>query len=93
MKRYRLPAGTEPGAVPTSLVMEHRDPMLTHTYMALHTRASLAGEWGPFTPEQLRNSLPDPPAEAGRFGYSVETIARDLQRLADLGYVEVEYLA
>jgi hypothetical protein len=89
MKRYRLPEGTTPGDIPTS-ILEHQDPPLTNTYMALHALASLMDDWGPFTPAQLLERVPPPPNGAPA---SLADLERDLRLLAELGYIQVEYLA
>lgn len=87
MKRYRLPPGTEPGAIPTSLILEVRDFRLTHMYGMLHAALALHGQAGPFAPPQLLALFPP------QGGVTQNTAAEDLQRLAELGYIEVEYLA
>jgi hypothetical protein len=89
MKRYRLPAGTTPGNIPTNIVA-HRDPSMTNTYMALHALASLQGDSGPFTSSQLLERMPPRKGEPPR---SVAALDEELLRLAEFGYIDVEYLA
>ncbi len=86
MKRYSLPPGIKPGDIPVPLIRDG-DVNLVHAYTVLHGAAVLHGLVGPLTAAEWLAPFPR------RGDLDPAAFGEQLQRLAELGYLEVQMLA